>query len=427
VLRREGITIKPLLFDTMIAAYLLDPTGRGYSLDSLSLRYLGRKNISIESLIGKGKSQLTMDLVPLKNVVPYACEDVDVVMRLKPLLEEGLKKEGLENLFNEVEMPLVEVLADMQLWGVSVDAGYLRSLSKEMGEKIEALKVEVYESAGQEFNLDSPRQLSNILYNKLGLPKVRKTKTGQMATDADVLMQLAAYHRLPALLMQYRTLAKFKTTYIDSLPSLILSDGRVHTSLNQTATATGRLSSSEPNLQNIPVRDEWGRRIRRAFIPADPKNWSLLSADYSQIELRFLAHFSADEGLRSAFENGEDIHKFVASRIHKVKPEDVTPEMRRQAKVVNFGIIYGLSAHGLATELSISHHEAQEYIDKYFENHPRVREFLDSVIEKARKDGYVRTIMGRIRYISGIDASDKQTKSLAERLAVNTVCLLYTS
>lgn len=421
VLRREGIEVKPLKFDTMIAAYLVDPTGRGYSLDALSLRYLGRKNIAIERLIGKGKSQLTMDLVPLKDVTPYACEDVDVVMRLKPILEKELKNLQLEKLFYEVEMPLVEVLADMQLAGVSVDGEYLRSLSKEIEKKIKTLESEIYKLAQEEFNIDSPKQLSQILYEKLGLPKVRKTKTGQMATDADVLTQLALYHRLPALVIQYRTLTKFKTTYVDALPSLIRSDGRVHTSFNQTATATGRLSSSEPNLQNIPIRDEWGQRIRRAFIPQDLERWSLLSADYSQIELRFLAHFSGDEGLRSAFENNEDIHRFVAAKIHKVSPDAVSPEMRRRAKVVNFGIIYGLSAHGLATELNISHHEAQEYIDKYFENHPRVREFIDATIRKAREDGFVRTIMGRIRYISGLDSSDRNTRALAERLAVNTV------
>ena len=421
ILKREGVILKPLAFDSMVAAYLIDPTGRGYGLDALALRYLGRKNIPIESLIGKGKKQLSMDMVPLADVTRYACEDADVVMRLEPILRKKLKETDLERLFEEVEMPLVEVLAEMQLAGICVDVEYLRSLSGEMSDEIEKLKGEIYELAGHKFNIDSPKQLGGVLYEELGLPKVRKTRTGQAATDAEVLTQLAAFHRLPALVMKYRTLAKFKSTYVDALASMVLDDGRVHTSFNQTATATGRLSSSEPNLQNIPVRDEWGRRIRKAFVPQNRETHSFLSADYSQIELRFLAHFSGDKNLREAFEAGEDIHAFVASKVHGVPLRSVTPDMRRQAKAVNFGIIYGLSAHGLATQLGISHHEAQEFIDTYFANHPDVRRFIDETIEKARENGFVTTMMGRKRFIAGLDSSDKTTRAAAERLAINTV------
>lgn len=421
VLKREGITLKPLVFDSMVAAYLIDPTGRGYGLDALALRYLGRKNIPIEALIGKGKKQLRMDMVPLKDITRYACEDADVVMRLEPILRKRLKEMDVERLFEEVEMPLVEVLAEMQLVGICVDAEYLHLLSEEMLEEIKRLKSEIYELAGHEFNIESPRQLAGVLYEELGLPRIRKTRTGQAATDAEVLSQLAAHHRLPTLVMKYRTLTKFKSTYVEGLISMILDDGRVHTSFNQTATATGRLSSSEPNLQNIPIRDEWGKRIRKAFVPQNRETHSFLSADYSQIELRFLAHFSGDESLCKAFEAGEDIHTFVASKVRRVPLESVTPEMRRQAKAVNFGIIYGLSAHGLATQLGIPHQEAQEYIETYFANHPDVRRFIDETIKDARRRGFVTTIMGRKRFIAGLNSSDRTERSAAERLAVNTV------
>lgn len=420
VLKRHGILLSGIGFDTMIAAYLVDPSGKGYGLDVLSLRYLGRKNRSIESLIGEGGKQITMDEVPLERVCVYACEDVDVVLRLVDVLREEMRKAGLEDLFNDVEMPLVEVLAEMEMAGVKIDVGYLRELGDKLRGEIEEVRRKIYEISGHRFNIDSPRQLAKVLYGELGLPRRRKTKTGQAATDQEVLAELAEMHPLPDLVVRYRTLTKMLTTYIESLPSLARSDGRVHTSYNQTATATGRLSSSEPNLQNIPVRDEWGRLIRRAFVPTDD-DWWLMSADYSQIELRFLAHMSGDTELISAFERGEDIHRSVAAAVFGVREEDVTPQMRRHAKVVNFGIVYGLTPHGLATELSISHSEAKQFIDAYFRRYKGVKEFIEKTIEFARKNGYVKTIKGRIRYISGFTSPDKHTQALAERTSVNTV------
>jgi len=420
VLKREGITLGGIAFDTMIAAYLVDPESRSYGLDTLALRYLGRKNRPIEALIGRGKEQITMDKVDPQKVCVYACEDVDVVLRLVDVLKKEMEEAGLRGLFDEVEMPLVEVLAEMELAGVRVDVGYLEELGGRLRRELEEVRGKIYELAGHEFNIDSPRQLARVLYEELGLPRTRRTRTGQAATDQEVLAELAKKHPLPEQVVRYRTLSKMLATYVEALPQLVHEDGKIHTSFNQTATATGRLSSSEPNLQNIPVRDELGRLIRRAFIPSG-ENWWLLSADYSQIELRFLAHMSEDPELIEAFKRGEDIHTSVAATVFGVKKEDVTPDMRRHAKVVNFGIVYGLTPHGLASELNISHHEAKEFIEAYFARYRGVREFIERTIEFARANGYVKTIKGRIRYISGFASPDRHVQALAERTAVNTV------
>ena len=420
VLKRAGIQMRGMAFDTMVAAYLVDPESRGYGLDALALRYLGRKNRPIEALIGKGKEQITMDEVPTRKVCIYACEDVDVVLRLVEVLSKEMDEIGVRRLFDEVEMPLVEVLAEMELAGVRVDADYLRGLAEELRQQLQAVKERIFELAGHKFNIDSPQQLAKVLYEELKLPRLRRTKTGKAATDQEVLAELAKMHPLPQQIVHYRTVSKMLSTYVESLPALVRADGRVHTSFNQTATATGRLSSSEPNLQNIPVRDEVGRLIRRAFVPSYD-DWWILSADYSQVELRFLAHFSEDPELIKAFCEGVDIHTAVAAALNGVAPEAVSADMRRQAKVVNFGIVYGLSPHGLATELGISHQEAKDYIEAYFRRYAKVKEFIERTVEFARKNGYVRTIAGRIRYIGGFASSDKHMQALAERTAVNTV------
>ncbi len=421
VLKRHGLVMRPLSFDTMIAAHLLDPSGRGYSLDALAMRYLDRKNIPIEDLIGKGKSQTTMDTVDVEKVCVYSCEDADVTFRLADVLGPALKEKGLWGLFEEVEMPLVEVLAEMQMAGVAVDTEYLAGLAEEIRAALAAAEKSVHEAAGRPFEVNSPKQLGEVLFGELGLPVKRKTRTGQPSTDHDVLVELASEHPLPAAVLEYRTLSKMLSTYVEALPRMVGADGRIHTSFNQTATATGRLSSSEPNLQNIPVRDEWGKKIRRAFVPSDGERFSLLSADYSQVELRLLAHFSGEPALVAAFERGEDIHRSVAADVFGVAPSEVTPEQRRHAKVVNFGIVYGLTPHGLAAELKISHAQAKDFIDAYFRRYPKVREFTDALVDRTRKDGCVRTIAGRLRYISGLDSTDPSRRAAAERLVLNTL------
>jgi DNA polymerase-1 len=421
ILRRVGVNLSPIWFDTMVAAYLLDPEGKGYSLDNLALKYLGLKKTSIAELIGKGKNQISMDRVSAKRVCDYSCQDADYALRLYYILAPKLKETKLESLFRDVEMPLVSVLTDMEFAGVSIDTRILKDISREVGQKAAAIEKEIYKLVGHEFNIDSPKQLSAVLFEELELPRGKKTTTGQSATDHTVLDELARSHPLPAKVIEYRTLTKLKSTYLDAFPQMVSTfDGRVHTSFNQTGTATGRLSSSDPNLQNIPIKEDIGRQIRRAFITRS-KDYKILTCDYSQIELRLLAHFSRDPELIAAFNRGEDIHSSVAAALYRVKIKDVTPTQRRHAKAVNFGIVYGLSPHGLSVGLGISHEEAKEYIDTYFQKYKGVTAFIEKVISRAREDGCVTTVLNRIRYIPGISSDDKQRRALAERLAVNTV------
>jgi len=421
VLRNYGIELRGVAFDTMLAAYVLDAERHSYSLDSLAADYLGHHMTPITDLIGKGSKQITMDLVPIERVKDYACADADVTLRLSHRLEEDLRAEpDLLRLFEEIELPLASVLAEMEHHGIGFDPGRLGEMSAWLGEKLAELERRIYAEAGQEFNVNSPRQLAAILFDKLGLPRIRRTRTGA-STDSEVLEELASRHPLPGLVLEYRQLSKLKSTYVDALPLMVLPEtGRIHTSFQQTATSTGRLSSSEPNLQNIPVRTEIGERIRAAFVPGEP-GWVFLSADYSQIELRILAHVSGDRALREAFEHDQDIHRVVAAQIHNVAQEAVTPEMRRAAKTVNFGIIYGLTPRGLARDLRISTEEAERFIEAYFSRYPGVREFISETIARAHRDGFVRTLCGRRRRLPGLSDSNHAVRQFAERAAVNAV------
>jgi DNA polymerase-1 len=414
----------------MVADYLLAPGQRSHGLDQLARRYLDYDTIPISDLIGKGRDTKRMDEVDVARVTEYSAEDANVAMRLEVLLRPALEAKGLTPLFAAVEMPLVEVLAEMEFNGIAVDPDVLRRLSLDFAREMERLKSQIHELAGTEFNVDSPKQLAQILFERLQLPKVKKTATG-LSTDSDVLQELAARHPLPGLVIEYRQFAKLKGTYTDALLDLIHPQTRrIHTSFVQEVAATGRLSSKDPNLQNIPIRTETGRRIREAFVP-DPRDWRLLTADYSQIELRMLAHFSQDETLLEAFRTDRDIHAVVAAQVHQVPLGEVTFEMRRRAKAVNFGIIYGQSAFGLSQALSISKEDAAGFINAYFAQYPGVARFLDEVVASARRDGLVRTMLGRQRPIEfglsdaarGDDstASRLRQRSLAERIAINTV------
>ncbi|MCG2677890.1 DNA polymerase I, partial [bacterium] len=418
LLKRAGIDLKGIYFDTMVASYLLNPAKLNHNLGDIAIEYLGHKMTPIGELIGKGKKEITMDQVEIERVTPYACADADIVLRLAEIMEPKLKEKGLEELFHKVEMPLVGILAEMEMDGVLIDKEYLGSLSKEFALELKKLEKKIYSLAGEEFNINSPKQLSYILFEKLKLPVIEKTKTGYSTKEA-VLRELAPNHKLPNLLIKYRELAKLKSTYIDALPLLINSHtGRVHTSFNQTITATGRLSSSEPNLQNIPIRTELGRKIRKAFIPQ--KGYILLSADYSQIDLRVLAHISKDEALRDAFFKDEDIHSRTACEIFGLSKEEITPEARRMAKTVNFGLSYGMSPFGLSRDLGISLKEAEQYITKYFERYSGVKKYIEEIIEEAKKKGYVTTLLKRRRYIPEINHPDPRLSNFAKRAAINT-------
>jgi len=420
VLRNVGTRLAGIGFDTMIASYLLDAGARNHSLDELAKRYLDHENIKISDLIGKGRNQKRIDEVPIEQVARYAGEDADVPLRLLPILDEQLKEQDLDELFVTLELPLIDVLAEMESNGIKVDVERLGELSRRFGSRIETLLEEIYELAGTEFNVDSPKQLQKILFEELGLPVVKRTRTGP-STDAEVLATLAPHHPLPAKVLEYRQFAKLKSTYVDALPALVNSrTGRIHCSFHQTVAATGRLSSSTPNLQNIPIRSESGREIRSAFIPGH-EGWLLLAADYSQIELRVLAHFSGDEALCASFEADEDIHRSVAAEVFEVSPEAVTAEMRRRAKAVNFGVIYGQSPYGLARSLGIEQEVAAAFIDAYFDRYPGVEEFLSKVLEECLARGYVKTILGRRRAIRGIRATSGRSRNLPERTAINTV------
>ena len=420
VMQNAGMPLAGVYFDTMVASYCLDPQ-RSYSLDSMAMDFLNYKCIPITDLIGKGRNQLTFDMVDLDAACEYAAEDADITFGLYEYLKAELGKEpGLEKMFEELEMPLVPVLAAMELNGVSIDTAVLRRMSVEISEMLEKLSEQIYAHAGSVFNIDSPKQLAEILFDKLNLQSLRTGKTGP-STDASVLEQLKGYHPIVDLILQYRTLGKLKNTYVDKLGSLINpKTNRLHTSFNQTVTATGRLSSSSPNLQNIPIRTELGRKIRSAFVPAN-KTYCILSVDYSQVELRLLAHFSKDRALTAAFAADRDIHRFVASQIYGVPLEDVTDEMRSRCKTVNFGIIYGQGAFGLSRSIGISRSEAKKFIDDYFARYSSIRAFMDSIIDSAKRTGYVETILNRRRQIADLKSPNSAKRSQAQRFAVNTV------
>ena len=421
VLRNAQMPVRGVYFDTMVASYCLDPERMSHSLDSLALDFLRHECIPIVSLIGKGRNQLSFDLVDLAAACEYSGEDADITYRMYRLFEEQLEREPqLKRLFHEVEMPLVEVLADMEYNGVSIDTALLRRMSGELDDALSHVAERIYATAGTVFNIDSPKQLAEVLFDRLKLQSRQFGKDGR-STDAEVLDHLADQHPIAEMILEYRTLAKLKGTYVDKLPSLIdPRTGRLHASFNQTVTATGRLSSSNPNLQNIPARTELGRKIRAAFVPAKEGD-CILSADYSQIELRLLAHFSGDEAMRAAFAADQDIHRFVASQIYNVPLEAVTSDMRSRCKTVNFGIIYGQGAQGLARTIHISPAEAKQFIEEYFARYGSIRAFIEQCIERARRTGYAETILGRKRAIVDIKSKNGGRRAQAERLAVNTV------
>ncbi|NLP09108.1 DNA polymerase I [bacterium] len=419
VLEQAGITVANLACDTMVASYLINPSSHQHNLDAVTLEYLDEKKIATKELIGSGKNQRTMDQVPLNLIAEYACEDADMTWRLANRFVPKLQEMDLHKLFVEVEMPLVHVLMHLEQTGVALDVKYLAAMSAELETELAAIETRIYTLAETKFNINSPKQLAVVLFEQLKLPTSRRTKTGY-STDVSVLEELAKEHPLPAALLEYRQLAKLKSTYVDALPRMINPrTGRLHTSFNQTVAATGRLSSSEPNLQNIPVRTEVGRRIRRAFITAD-HNHVLLDADYSQIELRIMAHLSGDETLRRSFMQGEDVHTRTASLIFKVEPESVTADMRRKAKEVNFGIMYGMGVYGLAQRLAIPNAEAENFIQAYFLHYPRVQEYMTETVHKARVDGYVTTLLNRRRYLPEIHHENRRMREFAERTAINT-------
>jgi len=420
VLARHGINLQGVVFDTMLASYLLNPSKRAHSLDQIALDFLNHKTITYEQVAGKGRNAVPFSMVSLEKAVPYACEDADVTYMAREVLLPRLKQLGLDELLAEVEMPLVPVLMRMEMHGTRVDIGRLRELSKSFEQQLDALEGSIYALAGQAFNINSSQQLGYILFEKLKLPVQKKTRkrTGY-STDVSVLTTLANYHELPALVLKHRSLAKLKSTYADALIELVNPEtGRIHTSYNQTVTATGRLSSSDPNLQNIPIRTAEGREIRRAFIPRE--GWRFVSADYSQVELRILAHCSEDEILIKAFCDDEDIHARTACEVFQISIDEMTDELRRQAKAINFGIIYGMSAFGLSRQLGISQKMAKAYIDNYFERYRGVKRFLDRTIAEARQTRRTSTLLGRIRLLPEIASSNNITRQAAERTAVNT-------
>jgi len=419
VLAEADMPIAGPMFDTMIAAHVLDSTRMSYKMDLLAADYLNHRCIPIEDVIGKGRNRTTMDAVPVDVVTPYAAEDADVTLRLADVLAEKLAAEGLTDLFANLEMPLLPVLTEMERRGVLVDPQILKRMESALSGQADTLRDRILELAGRPFNVDSPKQLGEVMFAEMGLPVQKRTKTGP-STDSSVLEQLAIHHELPALVLDYRKLMKLLGTYLKALGTFIHPrTGRVHTSFHQTGTATGRLSSSDPNLQNIPIRTDQGRKIRQAFVA--PEGCVLLSADYSQVELRVLAHFCGDQTLSAAFHAGQDIHRAVAAEVFGVAPEEVTSEQRAKAKTVNFGIIYGQTAFGLSISLRIPRGEAAEFITHYRRRFPMIDEFLGRCVKAAKEQGYVETIFGRRRRILEIDSRNAQRRALAERLAINSV------
>ena len=420
VLRRLGVAVRGRKYDTMILHYLLDPESR-HNMNTLAERYLNYRPIEIETLIGKGQKQLTMDLVNVKRVKEYAAEDADVTLQLKQVLLPMVERIGLHDLYFEIEEPMIEVLADIEMAGVRIDSAALAEYAVELNRTMAELEAAIRTEAGEpSLNINSTRQLGEVLFAKMRIAeKPKMTKTKQFCTDEEYLQTFAHKHRIVDLILEYRGVKKLLSTYVEALPQLVnRTTGRIHTSFNQAVTATGRLSSTNPNLQNIPVRDEMGRRIRKAFIPSDDDHL-LLSADYSQVELRLMAHLSGDESLIAAFEHGEDIHAATAARLFGKPLAEVTPEERRRAKTANFGIIYGISPFGLSQRLEIPRKEAKEIIDGYFRSYPKVKEYMDRVVEKAREEGFVATIFGRRRYLNDIASHNAVARGLAERNAVN--------
>ncbi|MBS4702059.1 DNA polymerase I [Aeromonas media] len=419
VLQNHGIDLQGIAFDTMLESYVLNSTASRHDMDSLARKYLGVETISFEEIAGKGAKQLTFNQIELEQAAPYAAEDADITLRLHQTLWSELSKlPELAKVFTEIELPLLPVLARMELLGTTIDPKLLHRQSREIEVRLAELERQAHELAGQEFNLSSPKQLGEILFVKLGLPILKKTPKGAPSTAEEVLAELAETYDLPRLLMEHRGLAKLKSTYTDKLPLMIKPQtGRVHTSYHQAVAATGRLSSTDPNLQNIPVRNEQGRRIRQAFIPS--AGYKLVAADYSQIELRIMAHLSGDQGLLTAFAEGKDIHKATAAEVFGVALDAVTTDMRRSAKAINFGLIYGMSAFGLAKQLGIGRAEAQKYMDLYFERYPGVLEYMERTRQQAEAQGYVETLFGRRLYLPDIKSRNAGLRKGAERAAIN--------
>lgn len=418
VLKNHGVNNFRADFDTMIAAYLLDPGARSYKLANIALRYLHIEMQPIEDLIGKGKNEISFDQVSLSDAVNYACEDADVALQLTMMFQKSLEENGLLPLFEKVEIPLLSVLLEMEQIGLFLDTKFLESISNKMEKSLAELIQKIYDLAGEEFNINSTKQLREILFEKLDLPKLKRTKTGY-STDVTVLTQLQHIHDLPKKLLEYREIQKLKSTYVDAFPKLVHSKTeRVHSSFNQTITATGRLSSINPNFQNIPIRTKMGREIRKAFVP-QKNGWKILSADYSQVELRIMAELSQDEHLIASFQNGEDIHAATAALVNNCKSDEVTPEMRRTAKVANFGIMYGAGAFRMSSELGMTMKEAQIFIDEYFEKYVGIKQYVERTIAEARDKKYASTLLGRKRYLPQINDRNFNVRQSAERMAIN--------
>ncbi|MFH1755977.1 MAG: DNA polymerase I, partial [Candidatus Latescibacterota bacterium] len=419
VLNQAGFHLEGIYFDTMIASYCLHPARRSHGLDSLSQEIFSYEKIPFRSLFETRAKKKDIRQAPLQKVTEYACEDADFTMRLKREFEPMIQSSQVAGLFWDVEMPLSIVLTEMEIEGIKLDADIFQGLSERITQSMSRLERSIYQAAGDTFNINSTAHLQVILFEKLGLKPLHKTKTGY-STDVEVLKALSAEHDLPKLVLEYRSLDKLKNTYVDAIPKLTNPrTGRVHTSYNQAVTTTGRLSSSDPNLQNIPIRTELGKEIRRGFISSRP-GWVLVDADYSQVELRILAHLSDDVELCKAFEEDADVHRRTAAKMLKVSPQDVSDEMRSRAKMVNFGVVYGMGARGLAQGLGIEFNEAKQFIEDYFKGYPGVKRFIDDTIEFARVNGAVTTLLGRVRQLPGINSTNNRTRSFAERTAVNT-------
>jgi DNA polymerase-1 len=421
VLRNHSIDLKGIQHDTMLQSYILNSTANRHNMDTLCEKYLDYETIHFEDIAGKGKKQLRFNQIPLEQAAPYAAEDADMALRLHHYFWAELKPlEAQKSLYEKVEIPCLSVLSDMECNGVHIDAEMLKQHSLELTESIATIQKQVHDSVGEAFNLSSPKQLQSILFDedKLGLPILKKTPRGAPSTAEEVLSELAQDYEIPRLILQYRSMSKLKSTYTDKLPKMIqVKTQRLHTSYHQAVTATGRLSSSDPNLQNIPIRHQAGRRIRQAFIA--PQGYTLLAADYSQIELRIMAHLSQDKGLLNAFADGQDIHSATAAEIFEVPLDAIEREQRRTAKAVNFGLIYGMSAFGLAKQLGIKRRTAQAYIDRYFARYPLVLEYMQQTREEAKIKGYVETLLGRRLYLPEINARNAMRRKYAERTAIN--------
>ncbi|KLD73677.1 DNA polymerase I, partial [Xanthomonas hyacinthi DSM 19077] len=419
ILSHYGVDVKGLLHDTMLESYIYNATATRHDMDSLATRYLGYTTIKYEQVAGKGAKQISFSQVDCDTACRYAAEDADVTLRLHHALWPKLEAEpSLRAVYADIEIPLVPVLAKMERTGVLIDANVLRLQSQQLGKRMVELQQLAHASAGHEFNLDSPKQLQAVLFDELGLAAKIKTPTGQPSTNEEALEAIAETHELPRLILEYRGLAKLRSTYTDKLAGIVNPrTGRVHTSYHQGAVATGRISSSDPNLQNIPVRTEEGRRIRQAFIA--PEGWRIVAADYSQIELRIMAHLSNDEGLVRAFQEGGDVHRATAAEVFGVPAAEVTTNQRRAAKAINFGLMYGMSAFGLAKQLGVDRGEASDYMGRYFSRYPGVRAFMDATREQAHRDGYVQTLFGRRLYLENLNSRNQAFRAGAERAAIN--------